>query len=147
MLDILMNNAGIYPEHHRRISISDTNPNWVNNAFQTNCLGPFYLIHNFKNSLLRSNKPIVINMASQAGSISQTQAGFGYAYRISKAALNMLTKTFAAECSEIITISLRPGWVKTFMGRNNASLEVKQSIHYMTKLEDSGKFLDAQGNQ
>lgn len=46
-LDILINNAGIYPEHHRRISVSDINPNWVNNAFQTNCLGPFYLIHNF----------------------------------------------------------------------------------------------------
>ena len=27
-LDILINNAGIYPEHHRRIRISDTNPNW-----------------------------------------------------------------------------------------------------------------------
>ena len=98
----------------------------VNNAFQTNCLGPFYLIHNFKNNLLRSNKPIVINIAIQAGSINQTQAGFGYAYRISKAALNMLTKTFAAECSEIITISLRPSWIKTAIGGNNASWKLNK---------------------
>lgn len=152
-IDILINNAGIYPEHHKKISISDTDPSWINNAFQTNCLGAFYLIHNFKDNLLRSDNPIVINMASQAGSIEQTKAGFGYSYRISKAALNMLTKTFAAECPEIITISLRPGWVKTYMGGENASLEVKDSVMAMTKLigslksEDSGKFLDAQGNQ
>ena len=152
-LDILINNAGVYPEHHKRISISNTDPSWINDAFQTNCLGAFYLIHNFKDNLLKSDNPIVINMASQAGSIEQTKAGFGYSYRISKAALNMLTKTFAAECPEIVTISLRPGWVKTYMGGENASLEVKDSIIAMTKLissltsKDSGKFLDAQGNQ
>nr|WP_257786359.1 SDR family oxidoreductase [Francisella uliginis] len=152
-LDILINNAGVYPEHHKRISISNTDPSWINDAFQTNCLGAFYLIHNFKDNLLKSDNPIVINMASQAGSIEQTKVGFGYSYRISKAALNMLTKTFAAEYPEIVTISLRPGWVKTYMGGENASLEVKDSITAMTKLissltsKDSGKFLNAQGNQ
>lgn len=65
--------------------------------------------------------------------------------------LIMLTKTFAAECSEIITISLRPYWVKTAMGGNNASWKLNK-VHDMNKLisslkiEDSGKFLDAQGN-
>ncbi|AJI52330.1 SDR family oxidoreductase [Francisella philomiragia] len=152
VIDILINNAGIYPEDHKKISISNTDPNWINNAFQTNCLGAFYLIHNFKDNLLKSDNPIVINMASQAGSISQTKAGFGYSYRISKAALNMLTKTFAAECPEIITISLRPGWVKTKMGGDNATIEISDSIQAMTNLienlrhTDSGKFLDAQGN-
>lgn len=152
VIDILINNAGIYPENHQKFSISETNPNWINNAFQTNCLGAFYLIHNFKENLLKSANPIVINMGSQAGSISQTKAGFGYSYRISKAALNMLTKTFAAECPEIITISLRPGWVKTKMGGDNATMEISDSIQAMTNLienlhhKDSGKFLDAQGN-
>ncbi|AEB28389.1 SDR family oxidoreductase [Francisella hispaniensis] len=153
VIDILINNAGVYPEDHKKISISNTDPSWINNAFQTNCLGAFYLIHNFKDNLLKSDNPIVINMGSQAGSISQTQAGFGYAYRISKAALNMLTKTFAAECPQIITISLRPGWVKTAMGGDNANLEISDSIQAMTNLienlshKDSGKFLDAQRNQ
>ncbi|MBK2357753.1 SDR family oxidoreductase [Francisella hispaniensis] len=153
VIDILINNAGVYPEDHKKISISNTDPCWINNAFQTNCLGAFYLIHNFKDNLLKSDNPIVINMGSQAGSISQTQAGFGYAYRISKAALNMLTKTFAAECPQIITISLRPGWVKTAMGGDNATLEISDSIQAMTNLienlshKDSGKFLDAQRNQ
>ncbi|MGX9892809.1 SDR family NAD(P)-dependent oxidoreductase [Francisella orientalis] len=70
VIDILINNAGIYPEDHKKISISNTDPSWIINAFQTNCLGAFYLIHNFKDNLLRSDNPIVINMASQAGSIS-----------------------------------------------------------------------------
>ncbi|MEY8717103.1 SDR family NAD(P)-dependent oxidoreductase [Francisella philomiragia] len=137
---------------YQKFSISETNPNWINNAFQTNCLGAFYLIHNFKENLLKSANPIVINIASQAGSIEQTKAGFGYSYRISKAALNMLTKTFAAECPEIITISLRPGWVKTKMGGDNATMEISDSIQAMTNLienlhhKDSGKFLDDQGN-
>ncbi|MFC4891770.1 SDR family oxidoreductase [Pseudofrancisella aestuarii] len=151
-LDILINNAGVYPEHHEKISISKTDPNWIEEAFKVNCLGAFYLIHYFKESLQKSLNPKVINMASQAGSIEQTKAGFGYSYRISKAALNMLTKTFASECPEIITISLRPGWVKTQMGGEKATLEIDDSISNMATLidrlksEDSGKFLDAMGN-
>ncbi|MGX9892808.1 hypothetical protein [Francisella orientalis] len=64
----------------------------------------------------------------------------------------MLTRTFAAECPKITTISLRPGWVKTKMGGDNATMEIIDSIQAMTNLienlrhEDSGKFLDAQGN-
>ena len=38
----------------------------------------------------------------------------------------MLTKTFAAECSEIITINLRPSWVKTAIGGNNASWKLNK---------------------
>ncbi|APC96391.1 SDR family oxidoreductase [Francisella frigiditurris] len=151
-IDILINNAGVYPEHHEKISISKTDPNWIEEAFKVNCLGAFYLLHYFKENLQKSLNPKVINMASQAGSIEQTKAGFGYSYRISKAALNMLTKTFASECPEIITISLRPGWVKTQMGGEKATLEINDSISNMSGLidklqpEDSGKFLDAMGN-
>lgn len=151
-IDILINNAGVYPEHHEKISISKTGPSWIEQAFKVNCLGAFYLLHYFKEGLQKSLNPKVINMASQAGSIEQTKAGFGYSYRISKAALNMLTKTFASECPEIITISLRPGWVKTQMGGEKATLEIDDSISNMVVLidklqsEDSGKFLDAMGN-
>ena len=58
--------------------------------------------------ILNTMKKIsILNIASQVGSIEQTKAGFGYSYRISKAALNMLIKTFAAECPEIKSINLR----------------------------------------
>ena len=64
----------------------------------------------------------------------------------------MLTKTFAHECPQIKTISLRPGWVKTHMGGERASLEIDDSVKSMTQLisnltfSHSGCFLDANGN-
>lgn len=149
-IDLLINNAGVYPEHHQVISVSNTDAKWLKQAFDVNCVGSFNVLHNFKNNLLKASNPVVINMGSQAGSIAQTQAGFGYSYRISKAALNMLTKVFACECPEIITISIRPGWVKTYMGGENAVLGVKDCVHDMVKLidsleiRDSGKFLNLQ---
>ena len=55
------------------------------------------------------------------------------------------------QLTDIITISLRPGWVKTAMGGEKANLEIDDSIRNMVRLinslelKDSGSFLNAQG--
>ncbi len=60
----------------------------------------------------------------------------------------MLTRSFAAENRDIITISLRPGWVKTEMGGSGANISVAESASKIIslienlQLIDSGSFID-----
>ena len=51
-------------------------------------------------------------------------------YSASKAALNKLTRAFAAGLGErkLTVLSISPGWVRTDMGGANAMLSVEQSI-------------------
>lgn len=150
-LDILINNAGIYPENHERFGIKETDATLVLQAFEVNTLGTYHAIQKLYPLLLKSHHPRIINLSSKMGALTSASS-FGYAYRMSKVAVNMLTKCFAVENSKIITISLRPGWVKTDMGGAHANLEIQESVTQMIKListlsiNDSGKFLDYEGS-
>jgi NAD(P)-dependent dehydrogenase (short-subunit alcohol dehydrogenase family) len=58
-----------------------------------------------------------------------TEMGTGYfGYRVSKAMLNLLTRTLAQELKGkgVLDNSVCPGWVKTDMGGPNATRTVKQ---------------------
>lgn len=150
-IDILINNAGVFPENHSRAGISEADPKHVLAAFETNALGALMAIQHFQSHLLKSQYPRVINISSQMGLLSSAK-GFCYSYRMSKVALNMLTKCFANENSQIITIALRPGWVKTAMGGSNASLSIEESVKKMMEVitnltsKDSGQFFDIEKN-
>jgi NAD(P)-dependent dehydrogenase (short-subunit alcohol dehydrogenase family) len=62
----------------------------------------------------------VVNMSSLAGQLSGMSAGFP-AYRVSKAALNALTRIAAAEASGDVKVNAcSPGWVRTDMGGADA---------------------------
>ncbi|WP_440615644.1 SDR family oxidoreductase [Cysteiniphilum sp. 6C5] len=150
-IDILINNAGVYPEQHAKYGIEDIPVQNLIEALSVNTVGAYRCIQSFLPNLLLAEEAKVINMSSQAGSISETKTGFGYSYRMSKAALNMLTRTFAADYKDIITVSLRPGWVKTDMGGDNATIEVSDSVERMISFissltyENSGNFYDLDG--
>ncbi len=150
-IDVLINNAGIFPEDHSRLGLEFANPQKILDAFQTNAVGALMTIQSFQKNLLKAATPKIINMSSQMGSFSVAK-GFCYSYRMSKVALNMLTKCFAAENDKIITIALRPGWVKTPMGGPNATLDVKDSVIKMINIiegldiSDSGGFFDNEKN-
>jgi NAD(P)-dependent dehydrogenase (short-subunit alcohol dehydrogenase family) len=63
----------------------------------------------------------IVNMSSGQGQLSDMGAG-APAYRISKTALNALTRILAAEFqpSNILVNSMCPGWVRTGMGGDGA---------------------------
>ena len=85
------------------------------------------------------------------GSIDDNSSGGYYAYRSSKAALNMLNKSLAMDNPWLTTIVVHPGWVKTDMGGSQAPLTVEESTEGIWKLikskgpADSGKFFDYRG--
>lgn len=146
-IDILINNAGIINSYFDKLKLSQTKPQDILKAFEVNLLGAMSGIQAFEKNLAQSVTPKIINISSMAGSITHAN-GFGYAYRISKASLNMLTAAYAKENPVIITVALRPGWVKTELGGSGATLEVADSVSKMIEiidnlsLSDSGRFID-----
>ncbi|XP_051888175.1 C-factor-like isoform X2 [Pristis pectinata] len=102
-----------------------------------------------------SKKAAVINMSSIMASMElfNIQHGKTYAYRISKAALNMVTKCLANELKPhgILCASVHPGWVRTDMGGEKAPLTKEESVQGILKVlsrlseQDNGLFLDWRG--
>ena len=106
-------------------------------------------------SLRRGDRKLVVNITSGLGSIERNTRGGYYGYRESKAALNMFTRTLAAELRPegFTCVAVRPGWVRTDMGGPNAPLSPQESIRGMIsvmgrlKPEASGRFLSHDGQE
>jgi len=95
----------------------------------------------------------VLHVTSGMGSISDNTSGGAYGYRMSKAALNMGSRSMAADLkSDRISVAvINPGWVKTDMGGSGAPIDVTTSaagiLAQLDTLspENSGEFLDYAG--
>jgi NAD(P)-dependent dehydrogenase (short-subunit alcohol dehydrogenase family) len=87
-------------------------------------------------NLRRGEAKLIVGITSGLGSIENNTSGRFYGYRGSKAALNMFTKTLAAELADdgFTCIVMSPGWVRTDMGGPNANLTPEQSITGMRKV-------------
>jgi len=80
----------------------------------------------------------IINISSRAGSMSYVHDSDYPDYKISKAALNMVTRVLANRLKGKITVSsVHPGWVKTDMGGSDADIEPKEATEYIFKLANS----------
>ena len=67
-------------------------------------------------------------MSSILGSVALRQHDMAELYSASKAALNSLTRGFAAQNKDLAVLSLHPGWVKTDMGGDGADIDVATSV-------------------
>jgi NAD(P)-dependent dehydrogenase (short-subunit alcohol dehydrogenase family) len=149
-IDVLINNAGIGKAGPgiEQLPLED-----LEIQFRVNAIGPVALTQALLPNLRAARRRTVINLSSGLGSISGNKDGGWYAYRASKAALNQLTRTMAAELAgeSFICISISPGWVQTDMGGAGATLSPEQSVAAMLKVidrlrpADTGRFLDHRG--
>ena len=116
-LDVLINNAAIFPGEGQE-PFETIDPEWFNQAFDTNVVGVARVTKAFLPHLRKSGHARIANISSGAGSISEKEDFDYYPYSVSKAALNMLTRALAAEFrkEEIVVTAISPGWVKTRMG-------------------------------
>lgn len=114
-LDVLVNNAGILYDTWQQAS--NANLDTVQEAITTNTLGPWRMCQAFVPLLQRSQQGRIVNVSSEAGSITSMGSGTP-AYSVSKAALNAFTRTLAAELKSfgILVNAVCPGWVATDMG-------------------------------
>lgn len=85
---------------------------------RVNTLAPICLLDGLTPNLAAGKHKVAAALSSQLGSIENTNMGFGLAYRVSKAGLNMGLRTAAHTLAEkgITLLALHPGWVKTDMG-------------------------------
>jgi NAD(P)-dependent dehydrogenase (short-subunit alcohol dehydrogenase family) len=128
-IDILVNNAAILKEGSvpEESSVFDVPVERVLETFQTNAVGPLRLIQAVAPHMKALGYGRIVNLSSGMGQLAE-MAGRFPAYRMSKTALNALTRVTAAELGpgDIKINSMCPGWVKTQMGGPNATRPVEK---------------------
>jgi NAD(P)-dependent dehydrogenase (short-subunit alcohol dehydrogenase family) len=98
----------------------------------TNALSPMRVVETLRDRV--SPRGVIAVMSSEIGSI-QINKGKWEMYSASKAALNMLMKCFAArhEGDTRALLLVAPGWVRTEMGGEEATLSIEESIPSVVK--------------
>jgi NAD(P)-dependent dehydrogenase (short-subunit alcohol dehydrogenase family) len=114
-LDALVNNAAILYDTWQQAITADLAT--VQAALDTNLLGAWRAVEALLPALRRSPHPRIVNVSSESGSLESMNGGTP-AYRVSKAALNALTRTLASELrrDRVLVNAICPGWVATDMG-------------------------------
>ena len=136
-LDALVNNAGIYGDP---VGAAEYDLDRAHEVLEVNPFGPWRLIQAFLPLLRRSLHGRIVNVSSGAGQLSDMNGGRG-AYRVSKAALNALTRTLAWDEREIKVNAMCPGWVRTDMGGSGAPRSVEEGADtavWLATLPDDG---------
>lgn len=89
--------------------------------FDANTIVPAMIAKHFLPKLNKNNKSIFAALSARVGSISDNQLGGWYAYRASKAALNMILKNISIEVARTnksaIIIGLHPGTVNSNLSK------------------------------
>lgn len=124
--DLLLVNAGV--KNDDRETIADVSTEEFVRVMVTNALSPLRVVETLQD-LVTARGTIAI-MSSGQGSVGNNETGGYEVYRASKAALNTLTRSFAARHRDDARtlLLLAPGWVRTDMGGPNARLTIEESI-------------------
>lgn len=114
-VDVLVNNAGIYP----KANALDTSIDELDRAWTVNTRGPWLLVKEFVPGMLDRGYGRVVNVSSGSGSFGEGLDPSHAAYAASKSALNALTMTLdeaLPDEPDVKVNSMCPGWVHTRMG-------------------------------
>ncbi len=126
-IDLLINNAAIGGDAG---GLATLEAEGFLEVIRVNTLGPLLLVK----ALLPLLKGVVVNISSRSGSMAEGRSDVGdYAYKCSKAALNMAGVKLADE-SGLTVLALHPGWAQTDMGGPQADVPVQESVAGMLKI-------------
>jgi NAD(P)-dependent dehydrogenase (short-subunit alcohol dehydrogenase family) len=141
-IDILINNAGTMGPKAQ--SLGQIDYDGFLDTLRINTLGPLRVAEAFIESVASSQRKLMVAITSGMGSISDSSGG-SYAYRASKAALNMSFHNLGMDLKSrgIIAVVINPGWVQTDMGGTHAPTTPEDSISAMRKVFDSLTLADA----
>jgi NAD(P)-dependent dehydrogenase (short-subunit alcohol dehydrogenase family) len=139
-VDILVNNAGVFLDQRR--GGLDVPMAIVRETLETNLLGAWRLSQALIPQMRQHGYGRIVNVSSGLGAMSEMAGGYS-AYRVSKGALNALTRIFADELrgTNILVNAMCPGWVKTEMGGPNATVPVEKGADtavWLATLPDGG---------
>jgi NAD(P)-dependent dehydrogenase (short-subunit alcohol dehydrogenase family) len=148
-IDVLINNAGVYPPsdmHH-------ADPEQWLHAFKVNSMAPFKMATAFTPNLAAGRLKKLVTLSSKMGSLDDNTSGGSYIYRTSKVAANMVMKSLAIDLRAygISVAALHPGWVQTEMGGPDALIDTQTSVAGLRKviehlnLDNTGRFIAYDG--
>ncbi|MCB0280844.1 MAG: SDR family NAD(P)-dependent oxidoreductase, partial [Calditrichaeota bacterium] len=138
--DALINNAGVYLDE--KVKLKDLDLGILDTTLAVNLYGPLRICQAILPLMIPNQYGRIVNISSGYGSISRMGAAVG-GYKISKAALNAMTRILAHEVNpnEIKINTMDPGWVRTDMGGPNANrspLEATETLIWLATLDENG---------
>ncbi|GAB4820966.1 hypothetical protein N2152v2_008012 [Parachlorella kessleri] len=139
-LDLVINNAGIV----RRAGLADVTAADMLDCFVTNTIGPLLVTQQLhKQGLLRAES-MVAQITSKVGSIDDNGRGGSYAYRASKAALNIVNKSLSIDlkADNVTCVLLHPGYVRTDMTGGQGLIDVDESVSGLISVLESDRPLN-----
>jgi NAD(P)-dependent dehydrogenase (short-subunit alcohol dehydrogenase family) len=125
-VDVLVNNAGILIDS-RSTGVLREKEETFRITLETNFYGALRMCQALVPLMQKNHYGRVVNLSSGLGQLDDMGDGTP-AYRVSKTALNALTRMVASavEGDNILVNSMCPGWVRTDMGGPGASRSVEQ---------------------
>ncbi|MCH9798952.1 MAG: SDR family oxidoreductase [Betaproteobacteria bacterium] len=150
-IDVLINNAGVYPSG----DLSDADVETWLDGFKVNTIAPLKMAKAFTPHIAKSQLKKVATLSSKMGSIDDNTSGGSYMYRSTKTAINMVMKSLSVDLAPagIAVVTLHPGWVETDMGGPNALINTETSVAGLRKvidnlsLSNTGRFIAYDGKQ
>ena len=117
---IIFATGHLHNEHYKpEKSLKDIDKNAFQFSYHINCIAPLILLRQLTNNLTDYTK--IIFLSARVGSISENELGGWYAYRMSKAALNMMIKNLSIELrrryKNIIVCGMHPGTVDSKLSK------------------------------
>jgi len=148
-IDLLINNAGVYPQS----DFGNVNYEAWAEAFHINSMAPMKMVEAFAGHVASSNLKKIVTVSSKMGSLDDNTSGGSYIYRSTKTAVNMVMKSLAIDLKPkgIASTILHPGWVRTDMGGPNGLIDAPESVAGMRRvideltLDNSGRFVAYDG--
>jgi NAD(P)-dependent dehydrogenase (short-subunit alcohol dehydrogenase family) len=133
-IDVLLNNAGVFgpktwADKDPRQDFGSMDYDIWAEVLRVNLMAPMKMAEAFVAHVAASEQKKIVAISSGEGSIERTKGAI-YAYRTSKAALNMLMRNLGRDLAArgIVTAAFCPGWIRTRMGGVHAPLEAPPSI-------------------
>ena len=139
-LDTLVNNAGISNDEGQRGVDADLDR--VKESLEANLFGAWRLCEMAIPLMRRNGYGRIVNVSTGLAAL-EDMGGGSPGYRVSKTALNALTRILASELrgSGILVNAVNPGWVQTDMGGSGATRSVEEgaeALVWAATLPNSG---------
>jgi NAD(P)-dependent dehydrogenase (short-subunit alcohol dehydrogenase family) len=167
-LHLVVNCAGVLHEATSNLRpekrLADVRPEALVRALAVNAIGPLLVARHFEPLLAHPERAVFASLSARVGSIEDNRLGGWYAYRASKAAQNMYTRTLAIEWTRsrrnVICVALHPGTTDTELSRPfqanvpqgrlfTTEFAVRSLLHVVDRLQatDTGQFFAWDGER
>ena len=157
-LDVVINNAGIIGTEpgYKKWTWDLVDQNEMMEVFKVNSVGPLLVSQQLLKHKILNRPALIANVTSKVGSVDDNGSGKGYAYRASKAALNIINKSMSIDLKEEFDVTcmlLHPGWVQTDMTEKRGLIETPECAKGLIKAMEgkygslNGRWYDYKGDE